>query len=83
MSTHNNNTTAWKKVRLLVLKRDNYVCAYDGRPATTVDHVVPKVKGGTDDMSNLVAACSECNTTKGAKTETRMNWFNPDWLTSL
>ena len=31
----------------------------------TIDHIVPKNKGGRDSWSNLVAACSKCNTRKG------------------
>lgn len=55
----------WRRVRLQVLERDGRVCRYCGRAATTVDHVVPKIKGGSDDLGNLVAACVRCNTSKG------------------
>jgi hypothetical protein len=37
------------------------------RRATTADHVVPKAKGGTDAMTNLVAACVQCNSGKRDK----------------
>jgi len=40
-------------------------------PATTVDHVIPKVLGGTDDVYNLVAACLRCNSSRGGKVATR------------
>jgi 5-methylcytosine-specific restriction endonuclease McrA len=40
-------------------------------PATTVDHVVPKVLGGTDEPHNLVAACLHCNSSRGGKVATR------------
>jgi D-alanyl-D-alanine carboxypeptidase len=33
----------------------------------TVDHVYPKCKGGSDDLSNLVPACESCNRRKGSK----------------
>lgn len=33
----------------------------------TIDHVIPRAKGGTDDMSNLVLACSQCNSDKHVK----------------
>ena len=40
-------------------------CAYCGDPApTTVDHVTPVSRGGTDDRSNLVPACRSCNMEK-------------------
>lgn len=59
------NTMQWKKTRLLVLARDNNTCAYCGRPATTVDHVVPVSKGGDAyDTDNMVAACVSCNMSK-------------------
>lgn len=35
----------------------------------TIDHVIPKVKGGSDDMSNLVPCCSLCNWKKGRTTD--------------
>lgn len=33
----------------------------------TIDHVVPIARGGTNDLENLVLACSDCNTRKGTK----------------
>lgn len=57
--------------RFEVLKRDGFACRYCGRKAPEVtlhvDHVVPRAKGGSDDPSNLVAACSACNQGKGVK----------------
>ena len=35
--------------------------------ATTVDHIIPVAKGGTDDPENLVAACRRCNFSKQDK----------------
>ena len=58
-------TADWKKRRLLVLKRDGYTCHYCHRDANSVDHVVPRSHGGTDDLDNLVACCSSCNSSKG------------------
>lgn len=40
-------------------------CAYCPRPATTVDHVRPVSKGGTNALDNLVPCCSWCNGSKG------------------
>lgn len=39
-------------------------CIYCGAPATTVDHVVPLVRGGTNFEGNLAPACKECNSRK-------------------
>ena len=53
--------------RLSVFRRDRGVCQYCSAPATTVDHVVPKSKGGDSSWSNLVCACLACNLRKGNK----------------
>ena len=57
----------WMQLSKQVLERDGYACAYCGGLATTVDHVLPKAKGGSDDPGNLVAACARCNSRKGAR----------------
>ena len=57
-------TAHWKKIRLQVLKRDAYTCAYCGDTANEVDHRIAKVKGGEDSLDNLVAACRRCNIQK-------------------
>lgn len=53
------------RVRSEVLHRDNYTCQYCGRKAPTVvlevDHRVPVSGGGTDESSNLITACTDCN----------------------
>lgn len=36
------------------------------RVPMTIDHVIPVVAGGTDDLANLVPACGLCNSAKGA-----------------
>jgi 5-methylcytosine-specific restriction endonuclease McrA len=60
----------YKRVRLQVLARDGYVCHYCGQDATTVDHVIPIVKGGDPiSMDNMVAACRRCNSSKGSRSE--------------
>ncbi|WP_031523978.1 HNH endonuclease [Streptomyces sp. NRRL F-5123] len=51
-----------------VLVRDRHRCAYCGRRAATVDHVVPKSHGGADSWLNTVAACSEDNQRKADRT---------------
>lgn len=53
-----------------VLKRDNHRCQYCGRTSVplTLDHVVPKQRGGGDTWGNLVAACHPCNVRKGNRT---------------
>lgn len=51
-----------------VLKRDNHRCAYCDRAATTVDHVVPRSRGGTNAWDNTVASCGRCNQRKADRT---------------
>ncbi|HIK31649.1 MAG TPA: HNH endonuclease [Oscillatoriales cyanobacterium M59_W2019_021] len=49
-----------------VLRRDNHTCQYCGsRKHLTLDHVVPRSKGGTHTWDNVVTACSPCNARKG------------------
>lgn len=51
-----------------VLARDNYTCAYCGDHGSTVDHVIPRSKGGRSSWMNLVAACKPCNNRKRDRT---------------
>ncbi len=53
-----------------IVKRDRHTCQYCGESHTqmTVDHVIPKIYGGTDSWENLVCACIECNNIKGNRT---------------
>lgn len=53
----------WKKLRARALERDGYRCAC-GVLATQVDHVMPKHRGGSDDMNNLASKCDCCARTK-------------------
>ncbi|MDQ6682394.1 MAG: HNH endonuclease [Chloroflexota bacterium] len=66
-----------KLSRREVLARDRHICQYCGAPGRdlTIDHVVPKHRGGRHEWDNLVAACRSCNHRKGAKTlaEARMS----------
>jgi 5-methylcytosine-specific restriction endonuclease McrA len=57
-----------------VLRRDNSKCGYCGSAATTIDHVLPRSRGGKDTWENLVACCLRCNNLKGDRTPAEMNW---------
>lgn len=58
----------WASIRIKILERDEYSCAYCGRRANTVDHVIPKSRGGDEHDFNLVACCKRCNMEKTNKT---------------
>ena len=45
----------------------NESCVYCGKPATTIDHIIPKSKNGSDEASNLVPCCKSCNSSKSNK----------------
>lgn len=49
-----------------VLRRDNHTCQYCGSGKhLTLDHVIPRSKGGQHTWNNVVAACVRCNSRKG------------------
>lgn len=85
MSQHSSTGRAWTKTAEGIKARDGYVCQLRYGNCTvdqdlTVDHRMPKSKGGTDDEWNLVTACRSCNGTKKDKVELRMNWLDNDWM---
>lgn len=50
--------------RRAVFARDGGRCQYCGAAAESIDHVVPRAKGGSHTWENVVAACRACNTAK-------------------
>ena len=65
----------FKKVaanRKNIMQRDKYCCQYCGIDlcdrTATIDHIVPKSKGGGSTWVNLVTACKDCNLFKGNRT---------------
>lgn len=63
-----------KPTRNLIYKRDNYTCGYCGcKQNLTIDHILPRSRGGEDTWENLVTSCSKCNTKKGNKTPKEAN----------
>jgi 5-methylcytosine-specific restriction endonuclease McrA len=53
--------------RKSIFARDGHTCQYCGaqKVALTLDHVIPKDKGGHTDWDNLVCCCTKCNSKKG------------------
>jgi 5-methylcytosine-specific restriction endonuclease McrA len=64
-----------------VFIRDRYTCQYCGRVThdLTLDHVIPRHRGGSHTWDNLVAACKVCNHRKGGKllSEARLKLLRP------
>ncbi|MET3207333.1 UNVERIFIED_CONTAM: hypothetical protein ABIC26_000267 [Paenibacillus sp. PvR008] len=56
-----------KEFRQYVLKRDRYTCFFCGGYGDTIDHLLPRAKGGHTTPVNCVCACNECNQFKAAR----------------
>jgi 5-methylcytosine-specific restriction endonuclease McrA len=63
--------------RRAVFTRDGQTCVYCGSSATSIDHVVPRSRGGTHTWDNVVAACRRCNHTKADRSLAEMGWVLP------
>ena len=57
-----------------VMLRDAHQCQYCGGHADSIDHVLPRSRGGGDSWENLVACCVRCNNVKGNRTPEEMGW---------
>jgi len=54
-----------KPSRSMIYQRDDNTCQYCGsQKRLTIDHVIPKSRGGQDTWENMVVACSSCNIKK-------------------
>jgi 5-methylcytosine-specific restriction endonuclease McrA len=60
--------------RAALMRRDNYLCAYCGSSADTIDHVVPRSKGGAHVWENCVASCTRCNHRKADRLIEDLGW---------
>ncbi|WP_008308096.1 HNH endonuclease [Leptolyngbya sp. PCC 6406] len=64
-----------------ILQRDNHTCQYCGYSGEglTLDHMVPRSRGGGDTWENMITACVRCNVRKGNRTprEANMMLNNP------
>ncbi|MCX2745811.1 HNH endonuclease [Mangrovivirga sp. M17] len=73
-----------------IFRRDKHQCQYCGKSSDlTVDHLIPKAKGGKTTWSNLVTACKRCNTVKGNSSpeevglQLRQKPYRPNYLLFL
>ncbi len=57
-----------------LMHRDRYRCAYCGGRADTIDHVVPRSRGGPHTWQNCVASCARCNHRKADKLLSELGW---------
>jgi len=60
--------------RRAVFVRDGGRCVYCGTTATSIDHVVPRSRGGLHEWSNVVSACRRCNHVKADRTVADLGW---------
>ncbi len=64
------------EVREYLLEKWKHKCAYCGKSNTPleIEHIIPKIRGGTDRVSNLTLACHKCNQKKGDKTAAEVGY---------
>lgn len=60
--------------RSALMHRDRFRCAYCGGKAETIDHVVPRSRGGGHSWENCVACCAPCNHRKADKLLSELGW---------
>lgn len=60
--------------RRAVFARDGGRCQYCSAPATSLDHVVPRSRGGTHTWDNVVSACGRCNHVKADRGVAELGW---------
>jgi 5-methylcytosine-specific restriction endonuclease McrA len=60
--------------RRAVFARDGGRCAYCRAAAETIDHIMPRSRGGRHTWENVVAACARCNHRKGDRTPAELGW---------
>jgi 5-methylcytosine-specific restriction endonuclease McrA len=60
--------------RRAVFARDGGHCVYCGAPATSLDHVVPRSRGGSHEWENVVASCRRCNHVKADRSVRDLGW---------
>lgn len=73
----------WVEIKFskrMVLARDEYLCAYCNKQLSsktaTIDHILPKSRGGKNTFMNCVACCSSCNKRKNNKTPAEAGMIN-------
>ena len=60
--------------RRAIFARDGGRCVYCSAPATSIDHVIPRSRGGGHNWENVVSACHKCNHLKADKQLKEIGW---------
>jgi len=60
--------------RRAIFARDGGRCVYCASPATSIDHVVPRSRGGLHEWANVVSCCRRCNHVKADRAITELGW---------
>ena len=60
--------------RRAIFARDGGKCVYCTAPATSIDHVIPRSRGGAHIWENVVSACHKCNHLKADKQLKEIGW---------
>ncbi|MGC4932518.1 HNH endonuclease [Gordonia sp. DT30] len=60
--------------RAALMHRDRFRCGYCGAKATTIDHVLPRSRGGAHTWDNCVACCAGCNHRKADRLLSELGW---------
>ena len=63
--------------RSAVLRHYDHKCVYCGKKGETVDHVIPRSRGGQNTWDNVVAACKKCNSKKANRFLSELGWDLP------
>ena len=76
-----------------ILRRDNYTCQYCNKQfakdALTMDHIIPKSRGGPGSWTNITTACKKCNSKKKDKLLSELGWtlhstpIKPQWKSHI
>lgn len=77
----------WKRLNIHI--RDEFTCQYCSTPVpksqVTLDHIVPKSRGGKNSWENVVTSCFDCNNTKSNRTpsEAKMTLNRQPWKPTI
>ena len=78
---------AKRRYRQSIYEAWDHCCGYCGEEATSLDHIVPRFKSGSNNRNNLVPACRRCNQNKAshdmAEWYRKQDYFCPERLAKI